>query len=149
MQLEIRALTTSDIASLSTFECHQQNRWTKQVQRTIRHDFVDLISGKLEDVVASAIGQFDEETLVGVAAFSTTEHFEVLALAIAASHQGNGYATQLKRHILEHATDLGYAQVFSLVHRANHPMLAINYRLAAWVVTDTEDPDYNLCIINV
>lgn len=147
--MEIRPLTESDVAALESFECHQQNRWTKQAQKTIRHDIVDLVSGLLSEASATAVGQFDDDTLVGVAAFSSTGHFEILILAVATSRQRNGYATHLKQYLLVQAVDLGYEQVFSLVHRANHPMLAINYRLGAWVETDADDPNYNLCIINV
>lgn len=146
----IRQLLADDAAALREFRCHQQNRWTKDVQRTIQDDVADLVTGALDkSVEALALGWFDGEDLIAVAVYSAIEHFEILALAVATQAQGQGVGFRFKERLIEQAQELGFAQVFSRVHRANHPMLSINYRLGAWLEAEDGDRNFHICVINV
>lgn len=145
----VRQLREADADVLRVFRCHQQNRWTKDVQRTIRVDVVDLVTGALSDeVTAIPLGWFAGDELVGVGVFTAALDFEVLCLAVAVGFQGQGLGRTIKQHMMAAARSRGFAQVYSRVHRGNTAMLAINYRLGAWVEPD-EDRNYHICVVNV
>ena len=146
----IRRLDVADTVALRRFKCHQQNQWTKHVQRTIRRDIVDLVNGALiDETAATAFGGFMYGELVAVAAWVSDEYFSVLCLATSSEYQGRGYGRQLKEYVLQTAAELGFDQVFSLVHRANFAMLAINIKLGAWIEPDNLDSDFSVCVIDV
>ena len=146
----IRELDSQDIAALRAFNCHQQNRWTKDVQRTIQIDVVDLVDGALdENIDAVALGWFEHSELIAVAVYSAGAHFEILSLGVSANAQGTGVGFRFKLHLIDLARELEFGQVFSRVHRANHPMLSINYRLGAWLEVEDEDRNFHICIVNV
>lgn len=146
----IRQLLAEDAAALQDFRCHQQNRWTKDVQRTVQVDVVDLVTGVFgEDVGAVPLGWFEGDEMIAVAVYSPTEHFEILSLAVSTQAQGQRVGLRFKQHLIELARGLGFEQVFSRVHRANHPMLSINYRLGAWLEAEDDDRNFHICVINV
>jgi hypothetical protein len=114
-----------------------------------------MITNHLADALATGkvfgIGLFVNERLASVIARSVNEdrwNSAVLATANGTTRRRH-YAEQLKMELLERAQSAGALSVTSTVHADNEPMVGLNRKLSAQIVTDPERRDYLLCTIRL
>lgn len=70
-------------------------------------------------------------------------------LAVRTGYLQRGYATRLKKALLQQARDAGVTEVVSEVHFDNDAILSLNRRLGASLVRQAADPDYFFCVIRL
>jgi hypothetical protein len=146
---QVRDLGPDDRPLLESFRCAGSRRrpWT--------HDAQDMITDHLADALATGevfgMGLFDDERLVSVIAWSINKdrwNSAVLATAHGPVRRRH-YAERLKTELLERVQAAAALSVTSTVHADNEPMVALNRKLGAQIVTDPERRDYLLCTVRL
>ncbi len=146
--VEIRRVTADDELSLRQFTCRVIGEpWTQLVEELIQQNLAfSLGVGEVD-----AVGAWDDESLVGVAAWRSEgpSRRRVAVLAVATGAKRRGIGRELKLEVLDRARRDGIESVVSIVDWNNDAMLGLNYEIGARIVHVPNDPGYMLCVFDL
>jgi RimJ/RimL family protein N-acetyltransferase len=149
VRITFRRLETSDRGALNAFACRDFSQpWTDVVEEVVRERLAD----ELAHGTVAALGAFDDQYLVGVAAWKPPDEHGIVQnvlCAVAFGYQRRGVGTKLKRNVLREAAALRAMSVVSEVHVDNAAMLAVNTKLDAVLTHDPDDQRYLICVIRL
>jgi RimJ/RimL family protein N-acetyltransferase len=145
----IRRYCQADAQSLREFKCITvgARKWTRMAQLVIRE-----APDTFEEVDQQIFLAADPNGLVvGVIVFGVVNHSslvgEIFSLGVINGWRRKRIGTELKMAALAEIASWKIAVVASTVHRANHPMLALNEKLGVQTRKDPEDPEYLLSVL--
>ncbi len=133
------------------FSCARSNQtWTESFDYLIQAN----LAASLESGDVNAFGVFSNDVLLGLliwAPESDSANWQCVILAVRRGHFRHGIGRNLKEELLRRARTAGVHLVSSLVHRDNHSMIALNRKLGAVVIPDTEPAnlDHYICTIEI